>query len=122
MTFPETYRNLISAGIKTDWTMGYSNAIGFRCGIAEEFPWFDVRENKTTGVMLQPFHAMDAALFYNMNLKAAVAEEKVIYLINEVKSVGGHFVFLSHNNLSANKGEWTGWNHSMDNILKQVAS
>ena len=102
--------------------MGYSNEIGFRCGIAEEFPWFDVIENKITSLMIQPFQAMDAALFYNMNLKAAVAEEKVIHLINEVKSVGGHFVFLSHNNLIANKGEWTGWNQSIENILNQVAS
>jgi hypothetical protein len=42
LSFPNTYRNLIDADIREDYTMGFSGEIGFRAGICTPFYFYDL--------------------------------------------------------------------------------
>lgn len=122
LNFPETFNALIENEIAEDWSLGFSDNIGFRSGLATEHFWFNLKENKTTTLKLFPMHAMDAALFYNMKKSSAEAQQMVFDLINEVKKVKGHFVFLSHNELIHPQSQWKGWHQSFQKILETVTT
>ena len=95
--FPDTFRNLIAAGITDDYSLGFYDRIGFRNGMAVTFPFFDVKENKTTSLMLHPLLVMDSAAVqeFGMNEKY---QKGIDELMQEVKTVGGDLVALWHSN------------------------
>src|SRR5690606_19751754 len=41
LNLPKTYRELISAEIKEDYTMGFHDLPGFRAGTSKRFDWYD---------------------------------------------------------------------------------
>ena len=55
MHFPESYRNLITAGINEDYSMGYPEEPGFRAGIARPFYFYDIVEEKKCGLKITTF-------------------------------------------------------------------
>ena len=95
--FPDTFRNLIAAGITDDYSLGFYDRIGFRNGMAIPFPFFDVKENKTTNLMLHPLLIMDSAAVQELGIEEKYQKE-ITELIREVKSVGGEMIALWHSN------------------------
>ena len=65
--------------------------------MAVPFPFFDVKENKTTSLMLHPLLVMDSAAVqeFGMNEKY---QKGIDELMQEVKTVGGDLVALWHSN------------------------
>ena len=120
--FPETYIHLLNHDIKEDWSLGFSDQVGFRCGIANSFPWFNLMNNQTTDLKIFPFNAMDAALYFNMKSNAKSAGEMVLNILEEVKKVNGHFIFLSHNQLINPANGWPGWQTEFVNILQTASA
>ena len=94
--FPDTYRNLIQAGICEDYTLGYHDRIGFRAGICVPFPFFDLLQNQKTELQLHPLIFMDGALIPFEN-NATEYFTKVLNIAAEVKKVNGCFTALWHN-------------------------
>ena len=95
--FPDTFRNLIAAGITDDYSLGFYDRIGFRNGMAIPFPFFDIKENKTTNLMLHPLLIMDSAAVQELGIEEKYQKE-ITELIREVKSVGGEMIALWHSN------------------------
>lgn len=95
--FPETFRNLIAAGITDDYSLGFYDRIGFRNGMAIPFPFFDVKENNTTNLMLHPLLIMDSAAVQELGIEEKYQKE-ITGLIQEVKTVGGEMIALWHSN------------------------
>ena len=95
--FPETFRNLIATGITDDYSLGFYDRIGFRNGMAIPFPFFDIKENKTTNLMLHPLLIMDSAAVQKLGIEEKYQKE-ITELIREVKSVGGEMIALWHSN------------------------
>ena len=95
--FPDTFRNLIAAGITDDYSLGFYDRIGFRNGMAVPFPFFDVKENKTTSLMLHPLLVMDSAAVQELGMEEKY-QKGISQLIQEVKTVGGDLVALWHSN------------------------
>ena len=97
LKFPDTYRQLIAAGITDDYSLGFTDRIGFRNGMAMPFPFFDVKDNKVTKLMLHPLLMMDSAAVQALGYK-----EKywmgVSALLREVKAIGGDMTVLWHSN------------------------
>lgn len=95
--FPDTFRNLIAAGITDDYSLGFYDRIGFRNGMAIPFPFFDVKDNKITPLMLHPLLMMDSAAVqeFGMNEKY---QKDITELIQEVKTIGGEMIALWHSN------------------------
>lgn len=96
---PHTYRQLIEAGINSDYTMGYPDAHGFRAGTAHSFYWFDLLKNQPTTLRIYPFVYMDAtSVFY---LKQTPQEElrEIEQLCIIITRTGGTFRGIWHNYL-----------------------
>lgn len=95
--FPDTFRNLIAAGITDDYSLGFYDRIGFRNGMAIPFPFFDAKDNKTTKLMLHPLLMMDSAAVQELGMEEKYQKE-ISKLIQEVKTVGGEIIALWHSN------------------------
>jgi hypothetical protein len=117
---PDTYTNLIQLGIKEDNTMGYADSIGFRSSIAVKYPFFDLKINKISSLVVQPFAVMDGTLMQYMNLEKEEAYEKVAELISITQILGGDFVFLWHNNSFSDSFEWKGWKSVFEKMIAKA--
>lgn len=96
-SLPQTYRDLISVGIKEDYSMGYAGLNGFRAGTSHSFLWYDLSKEEITSLRVHPFAFMDAtSVFYLKQDPEEVAREwKRLY--QQVKSVEGNFISIWHN-------------------------
>jgi len=109
LSFPATYRQLIAAGIREDYTMGYADAIGFRAGLSVPFPWYDLEVESEQPLTLYPFVLMDVTLKQYLQLTPDQAIETLQSLIDKVRRTGGLFMPLWHNSSFADSHGWTGW-------------
>jgi hypothetical protein len=117
MNLPETYRRLLSAGIRKDFTMGYAGSNGFRASVASSFIWYDLKNEIETDLLIIPFCFMEAtSVFYKKDTpEQAFAEMKQLY--NEVKTVNGMFSTIWHNNSLADEGIFKGWKDAYDSLI-----
>jgi hypothetical protein len=109
LKFPKTYQNLIKAGMKEDYTLGYPEQTGFRAGICTPFNFYDLENEETTNLLIVPFHVMDGTLLNYLKLSPEEAFKETEMLMNEVKNVGGTFVSIWHNESVNDSGEWKGY-------------
>jgi hypothetical protein len=109
MTFPNTYENLISAGITADYTLGFADKIGFRAGIAIPYPFFNLVRDEIRPLTIHPFQIMDGSLKDYMKLSPKEAILKVDEIKKATKDVQGQFISIFHNSSVTNQGEMKGW-------------
>jgi len=109
LTLPDTYRNLIAAGIREDYSMGYVDAVGFRAGVAAPFNFYDLHEEQETNLRIFPFAFMDVTLMQYAKLTAQEAAIKVETLMNQVQATGGYFCAVWHNESLSGTGKWRGY-------------
>jgi hypothetical protein len=120
LSFPTTYRRLLEAGIKEDYTMGYANQIGFRASIASPFFWFDLEKNEPTDLRVFPFQLMDVTLKNYLELSPTDAILQAKRIIKNTKAVNGHLITLFHNNSLCEQEGWQGWRAVYESILKEA--
>lgn len=106
---PESYRIIQEAGIQKEYSMGYSESLGFRASVSRPFIWFDLQQNKATNLTIQPFCVMDVTLQYFMKLDIEQAKDKITQIYNQVNNVGGVFSFCFHNESLCDQKQWKGW-------------
>lgn len=120
LSFPTTYQNLVQQGIKEDYTLGYSDCIGFRASCSRSFLWYDLREEKTSTLRLFPFQVMDVSLFNYMNLSPEEALNQIAEIINYIKLFGGTFRTIWHNSSFYTEEGWTVEKQKMyESLLKE---
>ncbi|MEX1382501.1 polysaccharide deacetylase family protein [Lutibacter sp.] len=118
---PDTYQQLINNNIEYDYTMGYANKVGFRAGICNTYPFFNILKNKEEGLQITPFQIMDGTLNHYENLTPEQASEKVKDIINVIKNVNGTFVSLWHNSSLSEINEWKDWTKVYEMLVKNAA-
>ncbi len=118
--FNQTYHNLIKAGIKEDYTMGYATDIGFRAGTCTPFYYYDLEEETPTGLKVYPFQIMDITLnkYRGQNITEAISS--VESLIEKIKKVDGTFISIWHNEALSDHGHWKGWEQVYREMLRFV--
>lgn len=81
----ETPHGLAAAGLSHDSTPGYADRIGYRCGTAFAYPFFDARRQQTLHLRMRPLAVMDQTLcspkYMNLGLSAVAANS-----VQKVKS------------------------------------
>ena len=97
LKFPDTYNNLIGHGIREDYSMGYAAACGFRASIATPFRFYNIEEEKETGLLVYPFAFMDTTLSDYMGLSPDRYLEAVKPIIREVMDCKGTLCGIWHN-------------------------
>ena len=109
MSLPNTYLQLLKAGITHDYTMGYAEETGFRAGTARTFKWFDLRRNEVTQLNIQPFAYMDGTLLEYLKLSPSEAIHRIENLFAVVQKYGGTFSFLWHNETISGYQHWAAY-------------
>jgi hypothetical protein len=117
---PETYQKLIELEVEEDYTMGYSNYIGFRASTCTPFYFYDLDFEIQTPLKVFPFAVNDYTLNRDMNLSPKQAVLKIKELLTEVKKVNGTFVTLFHNEMLSDYGVWKGWKGVYGDVLDMV--
>lgn len=117
LRMPATYRTLINAGITKDFSMGFHDRTGFRAGIAYPFKFFDLEKNESTDLMIYPFCVMERTLKDYMGYDSFSSLGEINKLISQVKSCGGLFISIWHNNSLGDYGEWEGWKNTYKQMI-----
>jgi len=97
--FPDTFLNLLEAGITKDFSMGFPEAPGFRAGTAYPFYFYDLKNERKTALQLFPCCWMDYTFDYYLKQKSDQAISKALELISIIKKTGGIFIPVFHNDL-----------------------
>ncbi len=106
---PGSYRNYQEAGIKEEYSMGFASAVGFRAGTARQFNFYDLVREEETPLRIIPFQVMDRTLKDYMKLTPDKALGRIVTLADAIRSTGGTFVSIWHNDAFSDQGEWKGW-------------
>lgn len=117
LRLPETYRALIAAGIKADYTLAFADVAGFRASTCTPFFWYDLKLEKSTDLVLHPTAVMDQTLRRYMNLTPEEGLAIITQLIENVKAVNGTFISLWHNESINDFGGWKSWKIVYEKML-----
>ena len=120
LTIPQTFRHLIKAGIKDDFSMGYGSINGFRASVASPFYWYDLEREEITYLLLHPFCYMEANSFYEQKFSPQQALEEMQHYLNEVKAVNGTLITIWHNTFLGTDKKFNGWREVYAAFIKQV--
>ncbi|MEL6676078.1 MAG: hypothetical protein AAFR61_27980 [Bacteroidota bacterium] len=107
--YPETYRYLLQAGIRHEYTPCLYQQGGFPLGVAVPIPWYDLLADVESELMLHPTLLMDRSLQQYAALSPEAALERTKTLIEVCHTFNGHFTLLLHNDVLSESGEWKGW-------------
>jgi hypothetical protein len=122
LNLPISYQQLLEAGIREDFTMGYADAPGFRAGTAVPFFWYDLEKEERTSLLVHPFMAMDVTLRQYLGLSPDSAVEKVRSLAQQVRQTGGAFTTIWHNSSFHRAGGWNGWKRVFLAVLEEMGT
>ncbi len=120
LEFPATYENLISQNITVDYSMGYADAVGFRAGICNAYPFYNLRTEQQENLWVVPFQVMDGTLNQYLKLKPKKAIDVTREIVDEVKKVKGIYVSLWHNSSLCELDVWKGWKLVYQETLKMM--
>ncbi|MDK2909182.1 MAG: hypothetical protein PWR20_749 [Bacteroidales bacterium] len=109
LSLPQTYRNLLQAGIREDYSMGFADQPGFRAGVCTPFPFYDLELDAPTDLKIYPITFMDGTFRDYLKLGIDEALDKIYPLVSTVKKNRGVLVTLWHNETQGGEGRWAGW-------------
>lgn len=120
MNLPRSYQKLIELDISDDYTMGFASQSGFRAGIADSFRFYDLENDMVTNLRVHPFALMDGTMRDYLNLDLEASYALTTQLIDEVKAVGGTFIYLTHNETLGGEQRWEGWPEMYRRMLEYI--
>ena len=120
MNLPRSYQKLIELDISDDYTMGFASQGGFRAGIADTFRFYDLENDMVTNLRVHPFALMDGTMRDYLNLDVEASYTLATQLVDEVKAVGGTFIYLTHNETLGGEQRWVGWPEMYRQFLEYV--
>jgi len=92
-----TWRQQSDAGLTSDSTLGFADAIGFRAGTCRDFPVFDLEARRVLPLRERPLLVMDVSLLDYMELDLESAAVRVRQLVQACRRHAGNAVLLFHN-------------------------
>ena len=122
MNLPRSYQKLIELDISDDYTMGFASQVGFRAGIADTFRFYDLENDMVTNLRVHPFAIMDGTMRDYLNLDVEASLRLAKKLVDEVKAVGGTFIYLTHNETLGGEQRWVGWPEMYRQLLEYICT
>jgi len=120
LTMPQTYRNLVEAGISEDYSMGYDNEPGFRAGTCRSFTWYDLLDERATNLKVYPISFMELSFksHYDKDFDSAWSDMKAV--METVKEFSGHLVPVWHNHAMSDWAQYANWIKNYDRMIKWI--
>jgi hypothetical protein len=115
---PQSYRNILGAGISEDYSMGFPEEPGFRAGISGPFMFYDLKEERETNLKIYPFQIMDVTLFQYKKLSREDSRSLILDLIRKTRQAGGTFVSIWHNTSLSDDERRKGWRELFEFTIK----
>lgn len=109
LTFPKTFEWLLQSGIKHDYSLGYTNANGFRASYCLPYRWYNISEELETALTIHPFCMNDVALQRSRGASNNSIVQKIEDIIQTVKKYSGEFIIVFHNDMLSNTPEGLEW-------------
>ena len=122
LQLPGTYRQLINAGIESDFSMGYGSINGFRASVASPFYWYDLQKEEQTRLQLYPFCFMDANSFFEQKLSPQQALEEMKQFYRVIKLVNGTMITIWHNTFLGTGKLFEGWKEVYERFVREIFS
>lgn len=119
-SLPDTFRRLIEAGIREDFSMGYGSINGFRASVASRFYWYDLEKEQATPLLLYPFCYMEANSYYEQKQSPAQALREMQHYYHAVKNVGGTLITIWHNTFLGTDVKFKGWREAYLQFFHEV--
>lgn len=94
--FPDTYEILSDHGILDDYSLGWSNEVGFRASISTPFNFFNLKTNRETNLKIHSLLVMDVALS-RITKNQHEIDEIIKSLYEVIEKWGGEYIILQHN-------------------------
>lgn len=107
---PFSWQLFQKSGLKIDSSIYYSDLPGFRCGICNEFPVFDILNREILDLYERPLIVMDTSF---KNKEPEAVKNDILELKDTVKKYNGDFVFLWHNS-KIDAPEWIKYKKSFE--------
>lgn len=92
-----SWRDWEEAGLDYDSTLGWAEAVGFRCGTCRPYPVFDLLERRSLRLVERPLIAMDVSLTEYQRLPDAELPARLAALARTCRRAGGTLTLLWHN-------------------------
>lgn len=119
---PQTFRKLISLGIKEDYSMGYGSINGFRASVATSFYWYDLEKEEKTNLLLHPFCFMEANSFFEQQYLPQRAYEEMMHYYNVIRAVNGKMISIWHNSFLGTYPFFQGWKDIYESFIKTISN
>lgn len=116
-SLPDTLSDINAAGIEEDYSMAFPDAPGFRAGTCRPFPFYDLKKEETTSLLIFPAACMDFTFYSYLNMPPREALQVMVGLLQEVQRWKGHFIPIFHNNLLA----LPEWREIHDQLLSHLS-
>jgi hypothetical protein len=94
---PEYWKLLIENNIFDDYSQGFYDTWGYRCGTSFSHQAFDIKRNQVLPITIHPFIFMDTALIKEYKNDVVLVHEKMIEIVTEAKSLGVPCIGVWHN-------------------------
>ena len=120
LKLPETYRQLATAGIEKEYSMGYGSINGFRASYCLPYKWFDLEKNEVTNLCVYPFCYMEANSHFEQRYTLQQAKEELEHYIKITKQVDGMLITIMHNHLLGDKHLFGGWKEMYANVIENI--
>lgn len=113
---PTTYKALVDADFREDFTMGYTHFIGFRAGTCSPFSFYDIHLESQQPIKIHPFAVHNYALRALKNQKAIFNKLDGLHL--QLQKVNGKLVTIFSNELLGEKHRFN-WMNIYETVLKK---
>ena len=117
---PHTFRDLLHAGIREEYSLCHNHKCGARTRIARSYHWYDLEKDQVTELLLTPAQVMDRTLQQYLKLEPEAALVETRKMIDRVRGVNGKFVLILHNETFSESGEWLGWRSIIETMLAEL--
>jgi hypothetical protein len=98
LKFPQTYKDLLQAGIFADYSLGYANYNGFRASYCFPYRWYSLDIESVSSLTLHPYCLSEVTLMEESEKNNIPKLDLANKVMNEVKTHNGQLISIFHNN------------------------
>ena len=103
----QTQRGWVRCGLTDDYTLGFADREGFRCGTCHPYPLYDLVNDCPTTVIEHPLIAMDMTFINYRKMQPEAALDSIQRLRHTCEQAEGDFILLWHNTtVGRNYEQW----------------